>query len=562
MKKVMISLLIGLIIGGGAVYMFQDKIPLLNRGTSQPVASSGKTSFDAVTAKLDKGGTLYMYCSTEGVIKFLDEFAQKLGKIIAAEAAKNEQEKAQAPKIFNFVYGLCKHSGFMEISGIGASSVQVEPGLNHSKVAIHHYAGKGQGLIWNMLDARPHNLDELDLLPADTALAGFSDLKLMELWEWLKKEVQAAELPELQKSILTLEPMLKAQGMPMEKLLGGLGGRIGIILTLDKNIKSKVPTEKSMFEFPEPAIALVLTVKDDFIFNLLQSKIKMAEETGDKNIRTIKIPVPPLPVLVNPVIVQTGGLLIFASNERLVNTMLEAKAKGNGLTSTDEFKRMSAHMPKKGNRFGYVGAALSQTIRDIQEKAIQAGGESQNEAKELFNLFRGDEAWTVYSVVQHNEDGLLIDINHSMAMESMVLIPALAVGGVVAAIAVPNMLTAVQKGKQKATMGDMKSISMAIESYIAEHGEAPQGTTLTELQAKLQPTYIKTLPLKDAWGNDFLYRHGTGDKKSEYAVGSGGKDGIFNGWEQQGSYIVAGTSHFDNDIILSGGQFTYSPEIK
>jgi hypothetical protein len=450
----------------------------------------------------------------------------------------------------------------MEMSGIGASSVSLEPGLNHSKVAIYHDKDKGQGLIWNLSDAKPHNLDELDLLPADTALAGFSDFKLQELWEWVKKEVQAADLPEVQRGILTVEPMLKQQGIPSEKLFAGLGGRIGLVLTLDKKIKSKIPTATAAFEFPEPAIAIVLTVKDDFIFNLLQSKVKIAEETGEKNIRKIKIPVPPMPILVNPVIVQTGDLLIFASNERIVNAMLEAKEKGNGLTATDEFKRLSANMPKKGNRFHFVGSLFSQTIRDIQEKAMQAGGKEDAAAKEIFNLFRGDEEWTFYSVMQNNDDGLLINIKHSMAMETMMLIPTAVVGGIVAAIAVPNLLTATQKGKQKATMGDMKSISAAIDSYITDKGEAPPGATMSELQAKLQPFYIKTLPLKDAWGNDFLYRHGTGDKKTEYAVGSGGKDGVFNGWEQKGVYKVTAIDHFGNDIIIADGKFTYGPEIK
>jgi general secretion pathway protein G len=125
-----------------------------------------------------------------------------------------------------------------------------------------------------------------------------------------------------------------------------------------------------------------------------------------------------------------------------------------------------------------------------------------------------------------------------------------------------NLSVALQKGKQKATMGDMKSIGMAIESYITDNYFAPEGNSLAEIKDKLEPFYIKTLPLKDGWGNDFLYKHGTGDQKDTYAVASPGKDGVFNGWEQTGYYIVTTMEGFGNDFIFANGMFTYSPRVK
>ncbi|NIO20256.1 MAG: hypothetical protein GTN76_05800 [Candidatus Aenigmarchaeota archaeon] len=119
-----------------------------------------------------------------------------------------------------------------------------------------------------------------------------------------------------------------------------------------------------------------------------------------------------------------------------------------------------------------------------------------------------------------------------------------------------------QKGKQKVTMGDMKSTANAIRLYVIDHYKAPEAKTFAELQPILSPYYIKILPLKDAWGNDFHYYHGTGDKKYEYAIGSGGNDGVFNGWDQSGFYWVTTVSDFDNDIILANGQFVYGPVTK
>jgi general secretion pathway protein G len=149
-----------------------------------------------------------------------------------------------------------------------------------------------------------------------------------------------------------------------------------------------------------------------------------------------------------------------------------------------------------------------------------------------------------------------------MSMANLVVSLAAAPAAMIAAVAIPNLLTATQKGKQKATMGDMKTVGMAIESYITDHYEVPPGKTLAEIKNKLEPFYIKRLPLKDGWGNDFHYYHGTGDKKDEYAIGSGGKDGVFNGWDQTGFYIVTTIAGFENDFIFSNGMFTYSPKVR
>ncbi|MCK5220504.1 MAG: prepilin-type N-terminal cleavage/methylation domain-containing protein, partial [Candidatus Aminicenantes bacterium] len=53
------------------------------------------------------------------------------------------------------------------------------------------------------------------------------------------------------------------------------------------------------------------------------------------------------------------------------------------------------------------------------------------------------------------------------------LLIVVAIIGIVAAIAIPNLLTAVQKSKQKATMGDMKAIGTAVESYVTDNYLAP-----------------------------------------------------------------------------------------
>ena len=135
------------------------------------------------------------------------------------------------------------------------------------------------------------------------------------------------------------------------------------------------------------------------------------------------------------------------------------------------------------------------------------------------------------------------------------LLIVIAIIGIIAAIAIPNLLTALQKGKQKATMGDIKSIGTAIESYITDVYIAPQTTALSGI---LEPFYIKIMPSVDGWGTGWEYTF----DRDIYSLGSCGRDKNFDGWGQNGTYLVTTFAAFSCDIIFANGQYTYYPKVK
>ncbi|UCH97356.1 MAG: type II secretion system protein GspG [Candidatus Aminicenantes bacterium] len=562
MRKTKIFLVLSAIVGT-AILLFTLAQCSSERGfKGEYIKPAEKTSFDEVTSQLNPGGSFYLYVSTEKLVKGVEELVNKLRKIIEARLSKSPEESKQGLVIFDFIHGLLKNSGLMEISGIGVSSVPLGEQLNHSKVVVHHYKDKGKGLIWQLTAGTPHELTQLGMLPADTVMAGYGDFKLSVLWQWIKKQAEASNLPEVKKGILSVEPILQMQGIRLDQLLDSLAG-MGYVISLDSSTMRTIPLGKIAVEFPEPALAIIFSVKDDYIFNLLQTRLPMAQKVEEKDIKKLKIPVPPMPITVEPVIVQKDNMLILASNNKILDAMFAAKSKGNGLTATEEFKKLSAHIPGKGNSFRFVSSRFVQTFLDIQKKIVESAKGSQGEdapGKEIFDLFPLKIA--TYGVMQHTPKGTVYTFNHTMSLQSFMLLPAAVVPGIIAAIAIPNYLTALQKGKQKATMVDMKTISNAIESYITDNDKAPEGKTLAEIKDQLQPFYIKVLPLEDAWGNEFHYYHGTGDKKAVYAIGSGGRDGIFNGWDQTGFYVLTEIKHFGNDIIIANGRFTYGPKVK
>lgn len=112
--------------------------------------------------------------------------------------------------------------------------------------------------------------------------------------------------------------------------------------------------------------------------------------------------------------------------------------------------------------------------------------------------------------------------------------------GIMAAIAIPNLLTAMQRAKQKRTIADMRTIAVSVEEYKAANNRPPDS-----------PPKI----MKDGWGNNFRYA----TDGTNYWIISGGKDAKFEENEAW-HYQQGGTASFDCDIVYSNGTMYRYPE--
>ena len=140
-----------------------------------------------------------------------------------------------------------------------------------------------------------------------------------------------------------------------------------------------------------------------------------------------------------------------------------------------------------------------------------------------------------------------------------------AVLGIVAAIAIPNLLTAMQRSKQKRTMADMRSVATALEAYAVDQKSYPRVGTLAELQPILTPTYIRELPLMDGWAAPIRYecRSSVSEDSAapcdSYWLSSGGRDGTSE--TDDPTFVIPQTTvNFDCDIIYANGEFVQYPQ--
>jgi general secretion pathway protein G len=129
------------------------------------------------------------------------------------------------------------------------------------------------------------------------------------------------------------------------------------------------------------------------------------------------------------------------------------------------------------------------------------------------------------------------------------LLIVVAIIGIIAAIAIPNLLNAIDRGKQKRSMADMRSIGTAVESYAVDNNVYPVAASAAALQPLISPLYIKTMPANDGWNNAFQVDAIT----TQYTIWSMGKDG------QSQTCAAAQTNTFADDICFVNGQFLRYP---
>ena len=133
------------------------------------------------------------------------------------------------------------------------------------------------------------------------------------------------------------------------------------------------------------------------------------------------------------------------------------------------------------------------------------------------------------------------------------LLIVVAIIGIVAAIAVPNLLNAVDRGKQKRSMADLRALAVAIEIYSIDQGGFPVASDAASLKAIVDPIFIKHIPMQDGWNHDFAV-DSTG---ADYTVGSEGKDGAGGLANCVGSPRCSG---LNDAIIFTNGRFVQWPE--
>ena len=437
-------------------------------------------SFKEVTSYLDPGGSFYLYLGTEQWLNGLSTRMSDLREVLASLPNMTAEQRSNLRRVLDVLSGLVKRSGLEEVSGVGASGILVEKGMYHNKFMLHHHPGKNQGFLWSAFGQVPHPLAGLDYLPESTALASFFDLDIPLLWSAIQEQLQQAGIPDADKFFTQFPREIEKQtGLKWDQLLASLGGEVGIVLTLDEDREVTFPGPGgATFKLPEPALALMIKVKDDTIFSRLDPLISrnpqvIKTDKGELKMRTLSMRMP-LPV--RPTLADAGNYLFLASNDKIVEELLAVKSgKRQSLKATDEFKRLSQGILLQGNRFDFVSARLGRTVQYIVSTALFAQAQSgrSDGGTELLQRWLGEgQEHFSFTVASNLKEGWHVSGHSSQHPAAAFLAPTLvAPAAILAGVTLPALARAKERAQTIACVNNLKQIGLAARMYANDHGE-------------------------------------------------------------------------------------------
>ncbi len=168
------------------------------------------------------------------------------------------------------------------------------------------------------------------------------------------------------------------------------------------------------------------------------------------------------------------------------------------------------------------------------------------------------------------------------------LLIVVAIIGILAALLIPNAITAIQKAKQKGSMKDVMTISTGLTDHITDHGIVPDWngtyTNTAIIYSALSPFYIRVLPVNDQWGTPYLiytrtnasgmwgatYTSGATFGAEEFVVGSYGRNAIYDttpysyspSAPDAGFYIIVDLPSFNHDLACWNGSWIVGPQTR
>ncbi len=126
------------------------------------------------------------------------------------------------------------------------------------------------------------------------------------------------------------------------------------------------------------------------------------------------------------------------------------------------------------------------------------------------------------------------------------LLIVVAIIGIIAAIAVPQLMNAMDRGRQRRSMADMRNIATANGTMRVDTGA--YAAALANLSAS---GYMQVTPANDGWGTGYVYVTGA-DTYTITSLGSNAAAG-------PAAPVPWINDPYDPDIALTDGQFVAAP---
>jgi len=375
-----------------------------------PMAPQKSPHFDAVSARLQLGGTVYAYADIAGDAERAADFLLALLRDLPGLAPQQGANRLNATTLVRIL-------GLHNVQAIGLSSYEKES-LYHNRSFIHH-AGAREGLL-KLFGTKPADFDLVSIAPEDADLVWEQQLDVRVLVDIVRA------LGELGVG-MTPEELDKALGEPVLGLditLGAIVERLnttaGLILAVDESRPLRIPGEPFWFPYT------------DFLFRVdglgelagaiaeraALDPLIASERTEEWVIIRPAIKLPPPWNAYEPSVIKeiaTGRMYIVSSPaflKRCLSTM-------DGVAQSADFIRAFEQLPMTGNGLIYLSPRMTRQMHAVLDRVIETNGSSLTTS--LTRFFLPDVGYPVGWVAGNTDDGLLITSNSPSSHKSTLL---------------------------------------------------------------------------------------------------------------------------------------------
>ncbi len=254
-----------------------------------------------------------------------------------------------------------------------------------------------------------------------------------------------------------------------------------------------------------------------------------------------------------------GNLLAGGFSSESVGRALRPRAQGDSVLDGADYSTVFRYLDSDSSMWVYVNLPKIRALLK-ESRQVTKGLENNPDIQRMFEYFAAADRITsgLGMTVTEMGRGIRQTVYGPKLFSRLFMGGAQA--GVIGAIAIPNLANSVMRGRQKATMADLRTLATVLNAYAVDYARYPgpggRWVDVEVIASELSPTYIKTMPLTDGWGHPFRYFK----NDSGFLLVSPGADGSL---ERDWSFVqnpIGVVNDFDADIVYGNGDFVQWPE--
>ncbi len=437
-----------------------------------------------VQQHLDEGGSFYLYADVKDVLR---------DGVAALNEASLELKDPQVTAIVGTLGRIMERLGVYGVQDIGLSSLPEPGGTFLSKSYINIPEGR-QGFI-QALGGPSHAFETINLAPRDSLAVidvDFEPARLLELIRLIAQDLAGmVGTRQVDQGLLMLQTKT---GLDIQAIIHSLSGNFRLIGTLKPSGAQNTVTTSSLVQ-ELPQLIVGARIKDTRLYDSLLTWSRLHTLAGEETTvglrRQFTLQSPDKIEWVNaPVIAMQEGYCYFASDVDYLDRVLKKRESQDTLENNDEFKTVSAGLPREGNEFQFVSRHVPEYFQNMGRAAVAAMPQNfsnpgqPNPATMMKIMERlGPKPGPQYRVRINQPTGIQTVSRSNQGGKQAVVAAMIFPAAMMAAIAVPNFLEAQTRSKVSRVKSDMRSMATAIEAYHIDTNAYPGWSTDPQINA-------------------------------------------------------------------------------